>query len=336
MKSKAQLNLKDNIILNKKKRKTIKNKNVQPVFLIDYKVVNKNIIKSGNKNSVKNNLRISRKKTTNNETIKFSQKNYSLIQIDANNKLNKKPPSSDFLLDNYDYDSAIKYDKRSFCRLFYICVIAKENIINILVFKTPLDIQSLRICLFLFSYSCDLAFNTIFYSNQNISDKYHYNGNNLFLFTMVNNFLQTILSAVVGLILVNIFQHMIDSRGAFEDIFREEEKKMRKDKNYKVNKKKKIEILKKIRKISLRWRCKIIIFIIIEFILMLFFFYFVTAFCEVYKNTQINWIIDCFMGFIISYATEIVGALSISIFYILSIRFKLKYLYRVILFFYNL
>ena len=219
MKSKAQLNLKDNIILNKKKRKTIKNKNVQPVFLIDYKVVNKNIIKSGNKNSVKNNLRISRKKTTNNETIKFSQKNYSLIQIDANNKLNKKPPSSDFLLDNYDYDSAIKYDKRSFCRLFYICVIAKENIINILVFKTPLDIQSLRICLFLFSYSCDLAFNTIFYSNQNISDKYHYNGNNLFLFTMVNNFLQTILSAVVGLILVNIFQHMIDSRGAYEDIF---------------------------------------------------------------------------------------------------------------------
>ena len=181
-----------------------------------------------------------------------------------------------------------------------------------------------------------MAFNTIFYSNQNISDKYHYNGNNLFLFTMVNNFLQTILSAVVGLILVNIFQHMIDSRGAYEDIFREEEKKMRKDKNYKVNKKKKIEILKKIRKISLRWRCKIIIFIIIEFILILFFFYFVTAFCEVYKNTQINWIIDCFMGFIISYATEIVGALSISIFYILSIRFKLKYLYRVILFFYNL
>ena len=120
---------------------------------------------------------------------------------------------------------AIKYDKRKFWRLFYICILAKENIINIIFFKTPLNIQSLRACLFIFCYSCDLAFNTIFYTKQNISDRYHYHGDNLFLFTMLNNLLQTIISSLVGLLVVNIFQHMIDSRGPFEDIFKEEEKK---------------------------------------------------------------------------------------------------------------
>ena len=249
-------NSKDKVTLknNKSGIKSIKNKKVQPVILIDYKVLNKNYLKSNVVNSTSNNICKKKNTRTNRmQKVKFSSKSYSVIQIDANNSSDYKPPSSDFLLDIYDYESAILYDKRSFWRLCYICIIAKENIINIIFFKTPLDIQSLRMCLFIFTYSCDLAFNTIFYSTQSISDKYHYQGDNLFLFTIVNNLLQTILSSVVGLILVNAFQHMIDSRGAFEDIFREEEKKMRANKKYKVTENKKLEIMEKIRKISFRW-----------------------------------------------------------------------------------
>ena len=337
IKSKNSLN--ENVKLNKNKRKILKNKKLSPAVLINYTVLNKNYINSDtNKeiNSTYNTPKLKNKKAIRGKTIKLSSKAYSLIQIDANNTSNKIPSSSDFLLDNYNYESAIIYDKRSFCRLFYICILAKENIINIIFFKTPLDLVSLRICLFIFSYSSDLAFNTIFYSNQNISDKYHYKGDNLILFTIVNNSLQTILSAIVGLILVNVFQHMIDARGSFEDIFRDEEKKMRLNKQYKVTKMKKIEIYEKIRKISFRWKCKIIFFIIFEFTIMLFYYYFVTAFCEVYKKTQISWIYDFFMGFIISFATEIVGALVISIIYILSIRYKLKFVYNIIIFLYNL
>ena len=332
-------NLKDKVTLknNKNERKSIKNKKIQPVILIDYKVLNKNYMKSNVVHSTKNN--ISKKKNiraNRRQKVKLSSKTYSLIQIDANNSSDNKPPSSDFLLDNYDYESAVLYDKRSFWRLCYICIIAKENIINIIFFKTPLDIQSLRMCLFIFIYSCDLAFNTIFYSTQNISDKYHYQGDNLFLFTIVNNLLQTILSSVVSLILVNVFQHMIDSRGAFEDIFRNEEKKMRSNKKYKVTENKKLEIMEKIRKISFRWKCKIVIFIILEYLLMLFFYYFVTAFCEVYKKTQISWIYDFLIGFIISFSAEIVISILIAIVYILSIRHKFKFVYNLTIFFYNL
>ena len=109
---------------------------------------------------------------------------------------------------------------------------------------------------------------------------------------MINNLLKTIISSGAGLILVNIFQHMIDSRSNFEDIFKKEEKKMRKNKNYKVSKKTKMKIIEKITIISSKIKSYIIIFIIIEFIIMIFFYYFVTAFCEVYKKTQKAWLYD--------------------------------------------
>ena len=185
-----------------------------------------------------NNLRrqINNKKIT-------SKYRYSLIQIDANNFICKHQNESYIILDNYNYEIAIKYDKRSFWRIFYICILAKENIINILFFRTPLDLQSLRICLFIFVYSCDLAFNTIFYSNESISEKYHYEGNNLFLFTLVNNLIQSIISSIISMTIVNIFQYMIGARGDFEDIFKDEEKKLRENRNYKVNKVTKVKIL---------------------------------------------------------------------------------------------
>ena len=173
-------------ILSKNKMKLLKSKNFKKLVLKnDDKVLNKdfiNINENTKRNSTqKDHLIIQKSKNLKANKIILSFKNYSLIQIDANNGSYKtKPVNSDFLLDNFDFNMAIKNDKRNFWRLFYICILDKENIINIIFFKTPLDLKSLRICLFIFTYSCDLAFNTIFYTNQSISDKYHYQGKNYF------------------------------------------------------------------------------------------------------------------------------------------------------------
>ena len=267
---------------------------------------------------------------------KYNLYSYSLIQIDANNSKNKEPPYSNLLLDNYDYDTAIIYDKRDFRRIFFICILAKENFANILFLKTPLDLKPLRVCNFIFSYSCDLAFNTIFYSNKNISEKYHYQGKNVFFFSLINNLIISVVSSLVGLILVNLLQHLYDFRGNFENVFRKEEKKLRNNNDYKVSKDTKIKLFNKLKKICYRLRFEIILFIIFEFSIMLFFYYFVTAFCEVYNNTQISWLIDFFYSFIISLACEIIGALILAIFYLLSLKYKIKIIYNAILFFYNL
>jgi hypothetical protein len=325
---------------NKKLKIYTKNKTINPVVLFDYKVLNKNYIHiNENKNRPRHPIvRVFKNNNKGNkiEKGKASTNNYDLIQIDSKNIGNKKPPNSDILLDNFEYETAIKYDKREFWKIFYICMLNKENIINIFLFKTPLDILSLRICLFIFTYSCDLAFNTIFYSNDNISDRYHYEGENLLLFSLVNNLIISAISYITELLLVNAFQHLIDSRGNYENVFRKEENKMRKLKNYKVSQKTKIIISNKIIHISKVLIWKTVVFIFFEFSMMLFFYYFVTAFCEVYKKTQISWLADFFSSFLISLLTEFGISLLLTVLYITSINYKIRFIYNITIFFYNL
>ena len=310
---------------NKKKNDSIKKSNFKTN---NHKILKKNYFKIfGNKRKLN-------EESINNNNI--SSKYYFLININANNSPNKKIPNSKIILDNYNYKMAVINDKRSFWRIFYICILAKESIMNIIFFKTPLDLQSIRICLFIFNYSSDLALNTVFYTNKSISDKYHYEGTSVFIFSIVNNLIQSIFSSLISMVLLNSFEHMINSRGDFEDIFKEEENKLRKNNDYKVNKKKKINIILKIRYICLKLKRKIIIFFILEFLIMLFFYYFVTAFCEVYKSTQISWLFDFFGSFWISLLAEIILAWILAIFYYFSIRFKLNLVYKIVIFFYNL
>ena len=307
--------------------------------MVNYKVYNKNYInisKEKENKHIKNILNTFQNKKKKSYKIKFSPDKYFLIQIDANNLTNIEPPNSNSILNNYDYETAIKYEKRFFFRIFYICLLSKQSIINLLLFKNPINLKILKLCLFIFNFSCDLAFNTIFYSNQNISEKYHFEGDNLIYFSFVNNIVKTISSSITSLVLIHLFKFFIDSRNKFENIFREEEKKMRKNRKYKVNRETKSKILNKIRETYVKLKYKIIIFLVSEFSLMLFFYYFVTAFCEVYTKTQMSWLSDFFVSFLISLLTEIFIAWVLALFYVLSLRYKIKCIYKIVIFLYNL
>ena len=263
--------------------------------------------------------------------MKLSRKNMM-----KNNEKNNEPPESLYILNNYDFYTAIKYEKRSFWRIYYICILSTENVINTFIFKTRLEVQPLRLSLFIFSYTCDLALNAFFYLNQNISDKYHYKGNNLFLFTLVNNLTIDIVSTVSSYILVKLLNYLNSSKESIENVFRVQEKKMRKDKKYKVNDKTIMKIYEKLNKIYKYLKIKIISYIFIDLIFLVFFLYYITAFCEVYKNTQISWLTDSFVSFVMSILVELFMSFLCAVFYKLSIKYKFKTLYIVVLFFYEL
>jgi hypothetical protein len=264
------------------------------------------------------------------------ENDYVLIQINANNSPFNEPPDSNFYLTNYDYEEAIKYDKRSFWKIYYICLLTKENILNILLIKSPLELFPLRISVFLFTYSCDLAFNTLFYFNSNISDRFHYEGQSLFWFSLFNNIMISIISMVSSFSLCVFLQFLTNSKEEVEEIFRVEEKKMRKDSSYFVSKILKRNILMRIYEINKKLKTKITLFIILEILLLLFFFYFVTAFCEVYPNTQVSWLCDSFVSFLIGFPIEFFLAFFIAVLYKLSITKKFKLLYKFIIGLYSL
>jgi len=150
---------------------------------------------------------------------------YNMIKFDANNIINNEYLSK-YNLYNDDYKEAILYEKRNFFNILCIMLILKEKIINTFCFKSPLELQSLRICLLIFIYSSNFSLNTIFYFSDKISDKYHYKKNNLFLFTIINNLSISLISTLLSTIMITFLRAMTNSRNKMEKMFREQEKKM--------------------------------------------------------------------------------------------------------------
>ena len=144
------------------------------------------------------------------------------------------------------------------------------------------------------------------------------------------------MSFIISFTIVVIMQLFTSSKDNFEDIFRKEEHKMKNNKQYKVSHESKLRIAKEIIKINNNLKYKILIFLLIEFFLIIFFYYFVTAFCEVYKETQISWLIDCIISFIISFPVEFLLALVICILYMISIKKRIKILYKLAMILYSL
>ena len=261
---------------------------------------------------------------------------YCLIHINANNEDKNDIFESKYILDNYNYDSAIKYEQRNFFRINFIILLSQENIINTFFFRNPLEIQPLRLSLFIFNYFCDFALNALFYLNQNISDKYHYKGKHLYLFTLINNLTISLISTIFSFLLLKFLGFLTNSKDSIEELFRKQENIMRKDKKYKVGIKDKKIINDELKKIYKILKIKIILYIIFEFLFILFFLYYITAFCEVYKKTQISWLYDSFISFLINIPIELLFSFIYSLMYIISIKYKIKALYHIVLFLYGL
>ena len=115
------------------------------------------------------------------------------------------------------------------------------------------------------------------------------------------------------LVTTNLLRILSNSRTELKKLIREK----RKHKNYiyLINIK-----LKKLRK-------KLIAYFIFVFTLGLIFFYYVSAFCAVYKYSQKYWFLGCLQSFGIDSAVAIIICIFIALFRYISIKRKIKYFY---------
>ena len=261
---------------------------------------------------------------------------YSLIRRNANNTGKKIQPKSNYILNIYEFQDAIKYDDRSFWRLLYISLLYNENILYALVFNSPLEIRTLRICLVIFNYTCSLALNALFYTNEKISKRYHYDGENLELFTFVHNITASFFSAFLNFLITLILKIIINPRRELEKIFRKEEEKLRKNKKYVVSEEKKKNIQLTIKRIYFHMKVKNFIFIIVEFSFMLLCCYFITSFCCVYIKTQISWILKWVSSFVFSIFLEFAISMAIASLYRSAVYYKFQLLYNIVILVYSI
>ena len=263
-------------------------------------------------------------------------KEYNLINIDLNLSRNEEyiPPDSHIILNNYTFEEASEYDLREVCVLFYIFALSKQIVFHTFLFRSPIELFSLRLILFIFIFSCDLALNSLFYFNDNISKKYRFS-KNIFIFAFSDNITVVLLSYFVGFILLTFLAKLSNSTNDIREIFRKEEEKLKKNKKYIVTKKRKNEIICEIEEILKKYQLKIIILIIIEIILMIFFWYFVTAFGHVYKATQKSWLIDSLLTILIRAIIELLICLGLAKLYRMAVYSKIYCLYKIVMFIYN-
>ena len=335
-------NRKKLILKTSKKRKRIKNKNNSELSL--------NASKSNNNNSLKDSKQINflatqvDKENINNKKSKSKTKakenkeinnifDFRIISINLKKRNKYEPQESKQILNNYTYEEAIKHDYRSICLIYYIFLLSKQPIFHAFLYKSPLEIFPIRLILLIFIYSSDLALNAFFYLDDKISEKYQYVGS-FFLFAFSENITVILLSTLIGFLFMTLFTNLNNSSNDIRNLFKEEEEKLMKDKKYKVSHKRKKEIQLEIEKILKKFKIKIIILTIIEFSLMLFFWYYVTAFCHVYNKTQYSWLFDSFLSILSRTILDFVLPIGLAKLYRVSIQTNIKCIYRFVLFLY--
>ena len=314
----------------KKKKKGMPIKISQQMTLVE----DNNKIKKNNYNNETKPNKIFTKKTK--RIIEDDDyNNFGIIKINLDlDKKSYMPKDSNQSLLNYTFDEAVRYDRRNIIRVFYIYLLSKQIIFRTFLQKSPLEIFPIRLTLFIFMLSCDLALNALFYFNDNISKKYHY-ASNIFLFAFSNNITIILYSTLVSYFILTLLSKLSNSSSAIRNIFQKEEEKIKKTKKYTTKEQTKKNIFYEVENVLKKFKIKIFILLLTETIFILFFWYFVTAFCHVYSSTQTSWLLDTFLAILSRFVLEIIFGFLFAKLYRISVASNCETLYKILICIYD-
>ena len=275
--------------------KNIRNNCEQKAFDNSHQILKKigNKIKNINNNQISKALKkdISKIKNininiNNRNSIKIFNRNSKKKLLNENNKKGpffyfKGNNFSDFELNELPYEEAVDYDKRSFFT-YYFQLIRRESLIIFTFFSwNDYNIMSIKLSKFMFSIALDFAVNVVFFFDESM--------HKIFLDYGKYNFLAQIPQIAYSTIASESLDVFLRYLGLIEkDIYKI--KQIRKKKKKKGNKEKIFKILKCM-------KIRIFFYFLVTFLFMFFFWYFLSAFCGVYKNTQIFLIKDSMISF---------------------------------------
>ena len=227
-------------------------------------------------------------------------------KMETQNKTNYE----DFEINNISYEEALVRDKRVYCEIYLSLI--KANHILIFTFSTKKDYNPyiIKICLFSFSFALQMFINALFFNDSTMHEIYKDKG--VFNFSFV---LPHILYSIIIVSICNVFLKRLYLPQ--KDILN-----IKYENNYDILNAKVFNVINCL-------KIKFISFFIVNIILLLFFWYYLSSFCAVYKNTQIY----LFEVVLISYSFSLLYPLIIfllpSLFRISSLRKPGKCIYTI-------
>ncbi len=241
---------------------------------IDNHRQNINIIKIENINIKKLNKAKKEKNNNKNNKVKIFKKNH----IVNKNIENKYQNLNDQELNSLMYEEALLIDKRTYFQYYWSLLKKKQLILFTFYPNNDYNLHSIKICLFLISFSLYFTINGFFFNDDTMHKVYEDNGK----FNIITQIPQILYSSTISAVINMILKQLSLSENNILMV--------KQEKNLNVQKK----IIKKIKKCLL---IKFILFFILNYILLFFFWYFITCFCAVYTNTQKILLKDTLMSF---------------------------------------
>ena len=183
-------------------------------------------------------------------------------------------------MNDLSYDLALNYDKRSYCQFYISLLRVKHNLIYSFYNYDDYNSRIIKIDLFFIGLIMDYAVNALFFNDETMHKIYIDKG----LFDWETQIPITIYSFLISTILnipLSLLGLSNDSIIAFKHL-------------------KNIGIKKKSKKLIFCLKLKFIFYFLISFIFLLFFWYYISIFGVVYKNTQYHLLKDTLLSFALS------------------------------------
>ena len=229
------------------------------------------------KNKRELNLNVNNKITNN-----FSSRNTNADSMNNNliiEKLIEIMAKNDEEMNNLSYKLALKLDNRTYCS-YYLSLIKTKHILIFSFYNNKNDYNSkiIKIDLFFVGIIIELFINALFFSDETMHKIYKDEG----VFNFIYQLPQIIYSIIISTALNAVIHMLALSEGNIL--------------NFKKNKKRK-NLYTRVNKLTKFLRIKFILYFIFSIILLFFFWYYLSMFCAIYRNTQNHLIKDTLISF---------------------------------------
>jgi len=281
-----------------------KEKKEETYIKLNLKSLSKTELKKGSSisNNLENNIRIHNINNKNyfvkrNKLNKYNkqQKNINsankrLVNLNNNNSINNNNQSytdQDSIklfqtindLQDMDYEEAILYDKRGYLKIYWGFLVDSQIILGTFCTDNYLDLFVIKLSFLICTFQINFFLNAFFFTDEYISDAYHNNG----VLDFFSGLPKSIYSFIATLITTNLLRMLSNSKSELMRLIKEK-------RNYKY-----YVYLIHIKLTKLRK--KLVAYFILVYIFSIFFLYYVTAFCAVYRNSQKYWFCGCLESF---------------------------------------
>ena len=213
---------------------------------------------------------------------------------------NKVIKLNDYEMNNLEYKDALKIDKRNYFQYYFSLL--KMNHLIIFTFYTKNDYNSkiIKYILFLFSFTLYFVINALFFNEKTMHRIYEDQGSFNFIYQIPQIIYSTIISSIISATIkyLSLSEKVI--------------LKLKIEKGSNENSSKLLKCL----------NIKFSIFFTLTFILLLLFWYYLSCFCSVYKNTQYHLVKDILISYGLSMIYPFIIALFPGLLRISSIKNK--------------